>query len=120
MANQKPHRLHSAAKHMRADAKKRLMNRSRKSQIHTAENALNSAISAGILKSYTVTIKEGGYTVLFAINRSALTENMISMYASVALGDSTGRAYVAVDSAANAAGNAAKPYANVYKVVDAQ
>ncbi|MBO7742504.1 MAG: 30S ribosomal protein S20 [Victivallales bacterium] len=47
MANQKPHRLHSAAKHMRADAKKRLMNRSRKSQIHTAENALNAAIEAG-------------------------------------------------------------------------
>ena len=86
----------------------------------TGINALNNAISAGVLKSYTVTIKEGGYTVLFAINRSALTENMISMYASVALGDSTGRAYVAVDSAANAAGNAAKPFANVFKIVDAQ
>lgn len=47
MASQKPHRLHSAAKHMRADLKKRAMNRSRKSQIHTSEVALNAAIDAG-------------------------------------------------------------------------
>ena len=47
MANQKPHRLHSAAKHMRADAKKRTMNRARKSQIHTSEKNLDAAIEAG-------------------------------------------------------------------------
>jgi len=47
MANTKPHRLPSAAKHMRADAKKRTMNRARKSRIHTSENALNAAIAAG-------------------------------------------------------------------------
>lgn len=47
MANTKPHRLHSAAKHMRADARKRTMNRARKSRVHTAENALDAAIAAG-------------------------------------------------------------------------
>ncbi len=47
MANTKPHRLPSAAKHMRADARKRTVNRARKSRIHTAENALNEAINAG-------------------------------------------------------------------------
>ena len=46
MANQKPHRLPSAAKHMRADARKRAMNRARKDKIHDAEKALNAAIAA--------------------------------------------------------------------------
>ncbi len=47
MANQKPHRLPSAAKHMRADARKRTMNRLHKSRIHTSEAALDAALAAG-------------------------------------------------------------------------
>lgn len=47
MANQKPHRLHSAARHMRADARKRTMNRLHKSRIHTAELALDAALKEG-------------------------------------------------------------------------
>jgi len=45
MATQKPHRLPSAAKHMRADARKREMNRARKERIHDTEKALNAAIA---------------------------------------------------------------------------
>ena len=46
MATQKPHRLPSAAKHMRADARKREFNRARKERIHDTEKALNAAIAA--------------------------------------------------------------------------
>ena len=49
MATQKPHRLHSAAKHMRADARKRDMNRARKTKIHDAEKALNAAVASSNL-----------------------------------------------------------------------
>ncbi|MCQ2402955.1 MAG: 30S ribosomal protein S20 [Lentisphaeria bacterium] len=47
MANSKPSRLPSAAKHMRADARKRAFNRARKTKVHDAEKELNAAIAAG-------------------------------------------------------------------------
>lgn len=47
MANSKPHRLPSAAKHMRADAKKRTFNRARKVKVRESEKTLNAAIAAG-------------------------------------------------------------------------
>ncbi len=47
MANSKPSRLPSAAKHMRADARKRTFNRARKTKVHDCEKALNAAIAAG-------------------------------------------------------------------------
>ena len=47
MANSKPHRLPSAAKHMRADAKKRTYNRARKVKVRDSEKTLNAAIEAG-------------------------------------------------------------------------
>ena len=47
MANSKPHRLPSAAKHMRADARKRAYNRARKVKVRDSEKSLNAIIAAG-------------------------------------------------------------------------
>ena len=47
MANSKPHRLPSAAKHMRADARKHTYNRARKVKLRESEKTLNAAIAAG-------------------------------------------------------------------------
>ena len=47
MANSKPHRLPSAAKHMRADARKHTYNRARKVKVRESEKTLNAAIAAG-------------------------------------------------------------------------
>jgi len=47
MASNKPHRLPSAAKHMRADAKKHAKNMARKTKLRETEKALNAAVAAG-------------------------------------------------------------------------
>ena len=92
-------------------------------------NALTNAFEAGILRYYTVDLKDGGYTVLYAINRSALRDgNTAAMYLCVSLNDVVSgtedapvysRAYVTIDSVAHSAGNAARPFANVFMIVDA-
>ena len=47
MASNKPHRLPSAAKHMRADARKHAKNMARKAKLKDTEKALNAAVAAG-------------------------------------------------------------------------
>ena len=47
MANNKPHRLPSAAKHMRADARKHAKNLARKAKLRETEKALNAAVASG-------------------------------------------------------------------------
>jgi len=97
-----------------------------------AENAaIKTGMADGVLKSYTVTHAADGYNVLYVLDRTKMTEDTFAMYFSVALGDIVkpatdtelaeyGRIYGAIDSVAKAAGNAAKPFANVFKIVDAE
>ena len=97
-----------------------------------AENsAIKTAMADGVLKSYTVTHTADGYNVLYVLNRAKFTDDTFGMYFSVALGDITkpasdgvlaeyGRTYAAIDSVAKGAGNAAKPFLNVFKIVDAE
>ena len=47
MASNKPHRLPSAAKHMRADARKHAKNMARKTKLKDTEKALNAAVATG-------------------------------------------------------------------------
>ena len=83
------------------------------------------------MKSYTVDHVEGGYTVLFVLDRAKMTDDLFSLYVSVALGDivipatetelaTYLRGYAVIDSVAHAAGNTAKPFLNTFKVVDAE
>ena len=93
--------------------------------------AIKTAMADGVLKSYTVTHTTDGYTVLYVLDRTKLTDDTFGMYFSVALGDIVkaatdtelaeyGRVYGAIDSVAKGAGNAAKPYMNVFKIVEAE